>query len=149
MPGTLTHSPAEIFQQLLVDLSLGVIPPTSSDWGVYATQEPDTPDKVITCYDTTGIHQGRTMADGEVQERYGTQIRVRSPNHNAGFVKANAILIVLDQSVNYTTVTVGSTNYIVYSVSRGATINYLGKRVPTSKRDIFTVNVTTVLKQTS
>jgi hypothetical protein len=149
MSGVLDHSPADIIRYAMIDLALGILPPTASDWGIYVGQEPDNPDKVITCYNTAGLHQGRNMPGGEVRERHGIQVRVRAPNHTDGWVKANAIATTLDTSVAYTVVTISSTTYIIYAISRGATVLDLGKRVPTTKRDIFTLNITAALRKTS
>ena len=133
----------------MVDLSLGVLPSAGGSWPIYVSQEPNDPDKAITVYDTAGLQQGRFMNTGEVQERDGIIIRVRSPNHTDGFIKANAIATTLDQSVQTTEVTISSTTYCVYSISRASGPIALGKEVPTNKRDIFTLNITAQIHQTS
>ena len=148
MSGSLTHSPSSIIRQLLVDKSLGVLPSADGDWPIFITQEPDTPDSVITLRETTSRLSGRSMPSGQVIEHYGIQIRVRDANHQDGFDKAEAIMIALDEDVLRETVTVDGTDYAIQSVSRSTGIVPLGKE-PTSNRDIFTINVTTALRQTT
>jgi len=142
MTGVLTHSPADIIRQLLIDLSLGT---ASGTWPVYVSQEPDLPDNVITTFDTAGIHDGRHMPGGEVQEHNGVQIRVRSANHAAGYTKAQTIAATLDTSVKLTAVTANSVDYQVISISRRGSVIALSKNVPTSNRDVLTLNILPVI----
>ena len=89
------------------------------------------------------------MITGQRQEHPGFQIGVRAANHQTGYVKAKAIAIALDEDVKYTGVTVSATTYIVYAVSRSSDVLALGKETPNSKRDLFTINATASLRQTS
>jgi len=153
MSGALNHSPSKIMRQLLIDLGLGS--DEGASWPVKYSQEPDTPDSVITVYDTTPKMQGRFMINGEVQENPGIQIRIRDANHDDGFAKANAIMIALDQSVRLTAVTVedavgtGITEYLIHNVSRASGVLPIGTETPTSRRHLFTLNVSVTLRQTT
>lgn len=102
MPGLLAHSPADITRYLLIDEGLGTLPTDSSSWPVFVGVEADTPDNVITVFDTTSRLDGRTHNEGEVAERQGIQVRVRARDHATAYAKAQAITIALDQDV-YTT----------------------------------------------
>lgn len=148
--GTLTHSPAEILAQMLIDLSLGTDPDDSAAWPVYSTGEPGTPDNCITTYDTSGLDDGSSMIDGEQYGHLGVQVRVRGATHGGGgWAKAHAISQSLDRNSHNRIVTVDGTQYIVYDVSRnGPTVLAAGKDSPTSRRSIYTINVVMAVRQT-
>ena len=61
MSGSLAHLPEDIVRYLLIDLSVGTLPSDVDDWPIYATQEPDKPDNVITVYGTEGNKHGRCI----------------------------------------------------------------------------------------
>lgn len=139
MSGSLSHSPAQILRQLLLDLELGT---GGSPWRIYYATMPDKPDKAIRVAGTAGLHQGREMIGGKVYERYGFQIMIRSQDYEEGYAKANSIAIDLDQSVGRTTVSVDDSNYRIQSISRDGTVIPLG-RDETSRRFLFSINGTT------
>ena len=147
MSGALAHSPADILRYLLIDLGHGTLPSDGALWPIYESQEPNLPDNVITTYNTTNVHQGRVMSDGEVQERYGIQIRVRATTELIAFVKSQAITISLDQDVYLKGVTINGSGYLVHAVSRISGPMSIGKETPDSKRDLFTINVTAAIRQ--
>lgn len=136
----LSHSPADIIAQLLIDLGLATDPDDTDAWPVYSTDEPDLPDNCITCYDTAGRDVGRTMKDGERQQYPGIQLRIRCARHEVGFVKAQAIAIALDEQVAMDYVTLDAVTYTVQSVLRTGTVVPIGKEVPGSARRAFTIN---------
>jgi len=148
MSGSLTHSPAQIISQLLIDLALGTAPADNGTYPVYTAIEPDSPDNVITVTDQVGRISGRQQVTGQVSEHHGAQIRVRNQEHKAGFTKARAVLIELDETVVLNTVSIDSSTYTVYAISRTTDVLAIGKETPTSKRDIFTINVVVALRQT-
>jgi hypothetical protein len=153
MSGTLAHSPADVVRALLIDLGLGTAPADADAWPIYVGQEPDSPDKVITVYDTSGVLQGRFMIDGEIQENHGFQVRVRASNHYDGYEKARAIAVALDESVSLETVSVGDDvgtgdeTYTVYAISRKGGVISLGKDTPRTKLNLFTINAVASLRQ--
>lgn len=139
--GELIHSPAEIIAQLLRNLG--------ETWPVYATGEPADPDNVITTFDTTGANDGSSMIDGEQYGHLGVQIRVRAATHRGGgWAKAHSIAQLLDRSTHNVIVTVDSTSYLVYDVSRnGPAVLAIGKDSPTSRRNIYTINMSVAVRQ--
>ena len=155
MSGTLVHSPADVIRTLLIDLGLGTAPSDEGTWPIYVGQEPDSPDSVITVYDTAGLLQGRTMPDGEMQEKHGFQVRVRDANHYQGYEKAREIAVALDESVSLDGVSVGDDAgtgkqaYIVYAVSRRGGVLSLGKDVQRTKLNLFTINAVVALRQSA
>lgn len=149
MTGSLTHSPADVVRQLLIDLGHGTIPSGGGSWPVFVSQEPNSPDSVITVYDTTERQDGRTMVDGERQEHEGIQVRIRDPDHAGGYTKAHAIAIALDTFASPTSVTIGSSVYQLWAATRVSGPIALGKETPNSKRNLFTINATVTLRQTT
>jgi len=149
MSGALKHSPSDVIQQLLIDLGQGTAVADSGAWPVYASQTPDTPDSCITVVDTAGQKQGRMMVDGEVQEFPGVQVMVRCANPVTGWTKARAITVALDEGVTNTGVTIDGSVYVVYNVSRSSGPLSLGKDAPNSKRNLFSINATVTLRQTT
>lgn len=149
MANTLENSPADVLAYLLVQLSLGTDPSDSGSWPVYATNEPDSPDNVITTYDTAGTSDGRSQLTGEAWTHYGFQVRIRSTTPTLGWIKADSIRKTLAESVYDITVAVGDKRYLIHCVTRIGNVIALGKESPTSKRNLFTLNATVVLKQVS
>lgn len=148
MSGSLTHSQAEVVQYLLADLGHGILPSDlPGSWPIYALKEVDTPDDLITVYDTVGRNQGKTQFDGEVQEMHGVQIRIRAALNYLGRRKAREIQVGLDP-VRLKNVTVESSVYLVHSLSRSGDVNSLGNE-PNTKRELFTVNFLVALRQVS
>lgn len=146
MSGSLTHSPAEIIRQLLIDLGVGT---ASGSWPVKFATEPDNPDNVITVYNAAGRSSGRVQNGGERQEHHGFQVRVRSTSESVGYVKARVIAVALDENVLLTTVTVDSSTYRIQSISRTGDVISLGKNHPTTNLNLFTINALASLRQTS
>lgn len=130
----------------MIDLTLGNVH-TSTNWPVFATNEPSDPDNCITVYDATGENNGRTMPDGEQQTKHAFQVRVRAVTHAVGFAKANAIAIALDEDVYQETVHVDSTTYLVHAVSQRGDILSLGKGNTADRRSLFTINGLVVVRQ--
>jgi len=147
MSGTLTHSPSAIIQQLLIDLGYATSPADSDSWPAYISNEPDSPDNVISVFDNQGTSDGRLQTSGEQQEHHGFQVRIRSQTHPTGYTKARAIAVALDEEVGYTGVTVDSTGYTIYAISRKSEVLAIGKQHPESDLDVFTVNATAAIRQ--
>lgn len=154
MSGSLSHSPADIVRQLLVDLGFGTLPSASDTWPIYVYREPASPDDCVTLYDTEGSNGPREMTGGYRLERHGFQIRIRCDDSRQGWEKAHELAIALDQSIDFNSVTLsdrvgtGTTDYTVYSVVRTGDVLSIGK-APESKRSIYTINATVALRQTS
>ncbi len=152
---TLTHSPAQIIRDLLVDLGLGVLPSDGGSWPIFITSIPDSPDSIVTIIDTLGTSDGRIQPTGEAAEHPGIHIEVRASNYQTGWEKANAIRVALSETILRNSVTIednigtGTTAYTVYAVTRIGGIIPLGKELPTSKRELFAINATVALRQNS
>lgn len=146
----LLHSPSQIIARLLIDLGLGTLPLNpplaSAVWPVYASNEPSTPDNVLTIYDTVGLDHGRSMVTGEMFGPYGFQVRIRSVNHPTGYVKADGIHREMCEGVYQETVHVDAVTYLVHCISKVGDIMVLGKD-PDSSRRLFTINAVAVINQ--
>lgn len=153
MANTILHTPAEILRAALVLKGLGVAPAsgTTSNWPCYFDAEPDSPDGVITVYDTTGIVHGRAQVTGKVLEHYGVQIRVRAKTANECFVKIDEVRKTLSDEATFSqvTVTVGGTTYNIPSMGDIGNIIPLGKDKPTSLRSVCVFNGTLTIRKTS
>lgn len=148
MPGSLTHSPADIVRYLMINnLSLGTLPTTGGSWPICVGAEPDTPDEVITVYKEADVHQGRSMIDGEVFERNGFSIRVRAQTENSGWGKMDDIVAAFDKSVNRTTVSISDTDYLVHAISRTSSALHIGTQSPDTELELFTLNCTIAVRQ--
>lgn len=148
---SLQHSPADITRRALILLGLGTLPTSNGIWPVSAESEPDAPDECVTVYTTVGKDHGRTMIDGEMQQHYGIQIRVRSRTPTVGWVKADTVAttIAARNQVYDLTVVIESSVYLVHCFANIGDVLPLGKEAPTSKRNLFTINALLSVKQIS
>ena len=144
----MTHSPADVLRKLLVSLGHGTMPSAAGSWPVSVAQEPDDPDDDMTLYDEIGRKDGRAMASGEVYEHHGVQLQLRAAKFTDGYTKVSGVVGALDQDVEAAGVTIDTSTYVVYAVSRTGTINYLGHE-PESRRHIWTVNLLVSIRQTA
>ncbi len=154
----LRHSPAEVVRQLLVDEGLctdhGPALEAAAPWPAYATNEPDNPDDCVTVFDTQGQDDGRVMSDGQLQQHYGVQVRVRSASHGpvGGWRKAREIRTGLSKEVYRQDVTVTdedgtASRYMVHALTRIGMVLPIGRDKPSSHRDVYTINMTVVVVQ--
>ena len=146
---TLLHSPADVIRGCLIDLGLGSDPTLDPQaaWPIYVSSEPTTPDNCLTVYDTQGVEDGSSQLDGELWTHHGFQVRVRSTDHVTGWARANAIRQALAQQVLDNAVAVGTSHYVIHAAAGIGSVLVLGKDTPTSKRSLFTLNATAVLRQ--
>lgn len=144
----LAHSPADVLRRVLIALSEGVDPPLTV-WPIYASREPHSPDNCVTVIDTDGVQQGRYMKTGERAERHGVRIIVRATDHKVGWAKARALAVAIDEDVYDNEVTLDGTTYRVHAVSRRGNVVSEGRNVPTSQRNVFTIEGTVSLKTIS
>lgn len=140
----LYHSPAELVRAALVLLGLGSDPDAQpgAAWPCYATFEPVSPDRCITCYDAEAVGHGRSMPDAEQQKHLGAQVRVRALDHRTGYRKASDVKAALDDLYDLAVVvdSPGGTVYVVHSFNRTTDIVSLGKEYPEGARSLFTLN---------
>jgi len=147
MPGSLLHSPAAIIAQFLIAEGYGNAH-TSATWPVFRHNDPDAPDNVIVVKTTTGISQGTTQFDGEIQEQQGVQILVRSALEETGYVKIKEIVNSLDP-LKLKQVVIASSTYLIKSFNRSSDILPLGKDMKNSNRVLYTVNYVFSVRVTS
>ena len=149
MNNVLDNSPAEILRQLLIDLGLGIAySAATTSWQLAVGQEPNMPTDIITLYDAGGsVLQGRLQNSGNMVEKYGVQVRVRSDRYQEGWKKANAIASSLDTDVRLTQVSISNNNYLVYAINRIGGVISIGS--DKSNRSVFTLNLLMTLKQES
>ena len=148
------NSPAEVMTQLLADLGLGVEGGTDGDWPVYTGNEPPSPDNVLTVYNTLGTsvkYQASNRAAGgrvvgKVESMYGVMIRARSSDPKVGWDKLDEIAQTLTEEYRRT-VTLDGHTYLFHCVSNVGNVLDAGKEAPTSKRNLFTLNMTATIKQ--
>ena len=82
---------SEDIKDLLVAEGLGSDAGTD-DWAIYRSQEPDTPNKVVTIYDTGGPPPGYVYRVVVPETQYPTfQIRVRGEDYTEVYEKIEAI----------------------------------------------------------
>jgi hypothetical protein len=151
---TLSHSPAEILQQLMVDEGIVVEPllnDETTSWQAYVSSEPSMPDNCVTVQDTVGTQDGRTVDGrvpaGEINEHPGWQIRVRAVSHRVGFLKLSQIRKelmeqVYDAFVQLQDDLLVNHVYSVQAITRIGSIVMLGTDAPDTKRSLFTLSGT-------
>ena len=137
--------PSLLLQTLLATTAgLMIVPPVANTaWSCYLASLSDLPtvaDNVICIYDTMGIKQGRSMA-GEVYERQGIQIKVRSIDYPTGWSKSEDITKALDGIVA-SNVTVGGHSYKISSAARLPILPLGSETQSTGRRYFFTINLT-------
>ena len=146
MSTSLTHSPADVIRWLLVSGSLGTNPSLGLTWPIYASDDPDLPDDLMTVYDTAGVTQGRLQETGETAEHRGVMVQIRGIDQPTTWAKADAVRAYLDESVHNEIITVGGSQYVVHAVTRKSGPISLG-REPTTSRFLFTLNAVVSLRQ--
>ena len=144
----MTHSPADVMRWLLIDLGIGTAPEDEGSWPIQDSNEPDLPDNLITVYDTAGITDGRVQRTGETAEHKGFMVQIRSTDKPTAWAKAEAIKTAMDESILNLLVTVDTSEYVIYSVTRHSGPVSLG-REPSTNRFLFTINAVVSLRQTT
>lgn len=142
MAGLLTHSPARVIAQLVIDLGYGVAPDPRgpSAWSVYYGGLPDMPDEAMGVRLTTGLDDGTTQWDGVLQTWYGIQIRLRANDEDAGWDRVNPLATELHALTNRG-VTVDGVAYLVSDTRLAREPESLGKAEQTSSRNLFAINL--------
>lgn len=144
------YSPADILAQLLInggqasDTTESGVP--AGSWPVYANGEPDTPDSVITIYNTASKLYNRNFIDQEVGGADGFQVRVRAATALLAQDKAESIRNWLATHSTRVGVSIGSTGsyYLVHCCVMFGSLIPIGKETPASKRSIVTFNAMVV-----
>lgn len=144
MTSQLSHSPADVLAQLIVQLGLGGDPEDDPlpDWPVYPTKEPNLPDRVIAVFDTMGVSFGYSSNTGNQYYKAGFQLSVRAEYPNVSYAKTEAVASYLNKNpaAKLVEVSLGSSSYCVEVVTCGITIPMPRTDTPTSKRAKHVVN---------
>lgn len=137
--------PAAVIRQLLLDLALVYSTPTGSQYAARVSSQPESPDRVVTVYDTGATEDGRLLDTGEVIEHPTVKVRVRGPVYEEAWNKAKEIELALN-GVKRTTVAVGGVTFRVDNVSSRAPL-VLGP--DDEERRQLTVDCNCTITQTS
>lgn len=114
------------------------------DWPIYIGTLPDSPDNLISIYDTTPIKDGRMMS-GETIIHPGIQIRVRSRGYTMGFDRLASVIANLD-NLKRVQISYNSDSYLISSFQRTSDPLPLGVDPDNRLRQGFTVNGTVSLQ---
>lgn len=137
----MNDSPAIIVAQLLRDLGTFTNPDDALTWPLYISSMPDGVGVEGNCaaiYDTTGVRDARTLA-GKNYFRFGFQIKVRAVEYTIGHAKLSGVSSSLATQHNVS-VTVGSNDYKIESITEPSPIMSLGVEEGTRRRHLFTYN---------
>jgi hypothetical protein len=148
MTALLTHPHVEVIAKLLVDLGEGTQRDTNSSgaWPIFIGTIPDSPDSCIVINRTTS-RIGGWFQTGDADEHFGFQILVRALGSSAAEAKVDSIIGKFDRTVNCTTVTISSSSYCVYAITREGDAIPLGTEEE-SERYLFSLNAVVALRQT-
>lgn len=153
-PTPFYHSPAEVVLQVMIEEGLVTKDSLELDWPGFNDVEPNTPDNVVTVYDTTGVIQARTQPDGEFMRNEGVQIRVRGNTKREAYVKIKSIFDHLSQEVSGNRIvtvetTDGTGTYNLHALCRFGPILFLGRWKPNMNLHILTLNIMATITRLS
>lgn len=127
----------------MLELALGSQISDNDDWPIFDTSMPNAPDDCIVVSDTDPMLDGRTQVDGETQEHFGFQVKIRTKSPVLGYRKLAAISAAFDdpEQVLRLPVDVGINHYLVQAISRRTGIIKMGKEA-VSARHLWAINCT-------
>lgn len=143
------HSPADVLRWAMISYGIVTDPVLETAWPCFTSIEPNTPDRVVTTFDTTGYLQARVQIAGDQIEKYGVQIRIRASSHEDGWAKGSAIIALLDRDIRRQSVTIGGSTYCIQSVHRKSSLIEIGKELQITKRHLWTINCTMTVSKIS
>ena len=139
MGAIVTHSPAEVIRQYLLDQLVGSAPP-STPWPCYVASMPTEGNEAIAVYDATGGRvQGRHQRGGKTVETRNITIRVRAEDYKTGRSKADSICTLFDLVLR-AAVTIDAVPYLINAVSRVSSIKHLGPSDALRQLNLFSVD---------
>lgn len=153
MPGAVLHPVSKIIAAFLVAKGAGV--DGGSDplglWPVFYDEEPTDPDSCVTVGNTSPVRDDATMPDGEVYERQGVMIRVRSSDGDLGYTKAESLKQLVDAYGSMldspAVFTLDGTRYKIHRIMRTTGVIAVGRTLPASDRLAWTVNALVNLRK--
>lgn len=140
MTNNLLHLAEEIIREYLIDAGVVSRPGDDLTWPCFVGSEPNSPDNVVTIFGTTNVPQGRTF-DGELQEQYGFQVRIRAKTFPVGRTKSLAIRQALINAA-HVSVVLDESEYVIQNFSRVRNVMSLGRDGKSSAREIMVINAT-------
>lgn len=138
--------PADLIRLYLISVNLGANGGT--EWPIYISFFPDTPDKAIVIYDTAGIPDGRIMGTGERVEHPGVMIHVRDQSYVLAYTRSRDIALALDGIYN-SPIQSGSENWTIINASRTGDIIALGAEPEGRRRQMFSINAVLTIRKNS
>jgi hypothetical protein len=119
------ESTANIISLFLIEEDIGYNPEDGydGDWPIFTSFFPDdenTPDQIITVYDTKGIKKGR-LQPGETVIDPGFQVRVRANDYLVGYRKIAEIAAAFDE-VYFFTVATDLGDFSIELINQGSII---------------------------
>ena len=133
--------PIKIARQILIDGEIVTLPSESEDWPCYDKRLPDdasVPNNALAIVGTSGVKQGRKMRGLTLMKR-GVQVFLRSSKYDDGWDKMVEIQAEFD-TVDKTTVTVDSVDYLVQVMVQVTDIISIGTEPDNSRRELFSLN---------
>ena len=135
--------PSDVIRQLLIDLGIGS---ESSNWPIFVSFFPDTPDNAICVYDTAGILDGRLMRSGVQIVHPGIQVQVRGSDYIATESKVWEIALGLDAQKK-SVVDVEGNNHIIHNISRNSPFHLGIQESADRRRHLYSLNALVTLNR--
>ena len=139
-------SQAHILRKYIIAQLLMTLPSAGGNWPLFTGHMPDMDADCGCVYSTAGVLDAKLLRSGEVIEKLGAQIMIRSTNYETAFAKMEAIVMTLDAAVNVN-VAVSGNNYTLQNASRKTPIVPLGAEKGTADRLLFSVNFLLTIKK--
>jgi len=139
---------AIIAQYLISTLSLFTAPSESTTWPLYEAFLPDSDaaeDDLAAIFDTVPYTQGKSM-DGDLDQRYGIELLIRSTSYNTGYTKSK-ILLETVQDTSQASEVIGGTTFVIENISSVSGVTSLGTERSSKQRFIFSVNLLATIKE--
>ena len=146
MTGTLSHSPAEILYQYLLDAEV-IGPHDDENWPSFINNNPPDVDSFIVVRDTAGRTQGKVHVTMETVMKDGVQIVVTS-DQLSSFRKTDEIKEALE-IIFRELVTIDSISYIIQAATLTSTIIAMGKDLPEANTFSHSINAIVSVRRNS
>lgn len=146
------HSPADIIRHLLVNQDQGILPEnwngvSRDEWPISCNAVLPNPDRTIATIDTEGNDEGSFQWDGDLQGQNGVQFQIRADTFQQGWRKVNLLFNFTSKGVYDVRVDIDETTYLVHSITPTSDALPIGNETPTSKRQLFTLNLLTSISK--
>ena len=139
---------AIISQYLISTVSLFSAVSAATTWPLFKTSLPDgrnINDDAAAVWDTSPELQSKQM-DGDLVQRYGVQLMIRSKSYNDGWEKASIVHNAF-QTVNRIDEVIGGTTFRINNISAGSGVVSLGTERTNKQRYLFSINILATIKE--